>query len=174
MLDMNAWIQFWFLPVFRLFSQNGEEFLTPVWFKHCWNSPRMTVSVRAQLRVTKILQEWLFTSRVQDPPQIFFLSAVSFLCPGCDKSAFTQLRFRNSFLILSKIYILTRICWSQIQIRILFPLNPALNPIRLSDLFNLPMFIWSMLLPSLNLLSKEMVMISCDDCTAGVNVFPNN
>jgi len=31
-----------------------------------------------------------------------------------------------------------------------------------------------MLLPSLKLLQKERVMISCDDCAAGVYEFPNN
>lgn len=104
----------------------------------------------------------------------FCLLSPLYLCPGCAEPAFTQFRLHAAFPILSQNYLSTRFCRSQIQVCVLFQLNPALNPVWVSDLFNHPMFIWSMLLPSLKLLPKERVMISCDDYTAAVNEFLNN
>lgn len=162
---------------FRLASQRGKESLAAVWFRCCWNFPGITLSVRAPFGVTEILLEWLFcikTTGISRNTSSAYCHLCTYVLVALDlplrSSGFTLL---SSFWAKT-IYQSTRFCQSRIQVRMLFQLNPALNPVWLSDPFNLPMFIWSMLLPSLNLLPKERVTISCDDCTAGVNEFLNN
>lgn len=84
----------------------------------------------SSLRVTEVLLEWLFRLKTTGISRNNS-SASCHLCPDLLVALNPAQASRYC-----QNYPSTRFCWSQIQVCVVFPLNPALNPAWISDLFN--------------------------------------
>lgn len=172
---MDAWMQILISSGVQATLLNGRGSFTPLWFRHCWNFPGITVSVRAPFRVMEISLEWLHCIK---PAGIS--RSISSACCHLHTYVLVALNLPLHSSGLTWLSFWAKISYQQDSANnkykhsSFFQLNPALNPVWISDLFNLPMFIWSIPLPRLQLLPKERAVISCGACTAGVNELLNN